>query len=343
MSLEGCGTALAGQAKKRRLAFDSGEKIVELISKQITPRKILNLKAFRNAIIVDLALGGSTNTVLHLPAIAHEAGIKLELEEFDKLSKKVPHISMLEPAGDNYMEDLEYAGGIPAVLSRFKDILHDNITVSGRTILSIARSASVEDPDVIRPLDRAYHKEGGIAILKGTLAPDGAVVKQGAVSASMMKFEGTAKVFNSEEDAVKSIVEKKIKAGDVVVIRYEGPKGGPGMREMLLPTAALVGIGLGDRVALITDGRFSGGTRGPCIGHVSPEAAEGGPIGAVKNGDRIIIDISNRKIDIGITAKELAKRLKGIKHPVKKDVGGYLSRYASLVRSANTGAIVEKR
>jgi len=343
MSLEGCGTALAGQAKKRRLAFDSGEKIVELISKQITPRKILNLKAFRNAIIVDLALGGSTNTVLHLPAIAHEAGIKLELEEFDKLSKKVPHISMLEPAGDNYMEDLEYAGGIPAVLSRFKDMLHDNITVSGRTILSIARSATVEDPDVIRPLDRAYHKEGGIAILKGTLAPDGAVVKQGAVSASMMKFEGTAKVFNSEEDAVKSIVEKKIKAGDVIVIRYEGPKGGPGMREMLLPTAALVGIGLGDRVALITDGRFSGGTRGPCIGHVSPEAAEGGPIGAVKNGDRIIIDISNRKIDIGITAKELAKRLKGIKHPVKKDVGGYLSRYASLVRSANTGAIVERR
>ncbi|MBI5376149.1 MAG: dihydroxy-acid dehydratase [Candidatus Schekmanbacteria bacterium] len=343
MSLEGCGTALAGQAKKRRLAFDSGEKIVELVSKQITPRKILNLKAFRNAIIVDLALGGSTNTVLHLPAIAHEAGIKLELEEFDKLSKKVPHISMLEPAGDNYMEDLEYAGGIPAVLSRFKDMLHDNITVSGRTILSIARGSTVEDPDVIRPLDRAYHKEGGIAILKGTLAPDGAVVKQGAVSASMMKFEGTAKVFNSEEDAVKSIVEKKIKAGDVVVIRYEGPKGGPGMREMLLPTAALVGIGLGDRVALITDGRFSGGTRGPCIGHVSPEAAEGGPIGAVKNGDRIIIDISNRKIDIGITAKELAQRLKGIKHPVKKDVGGYLSRYASLVRSANTGAIVERR
>lgn len=341
MSLEGCATGLAGQAKKRRLALDSGERVVELVKKGITPRKILNINAFRNAIIVDLALGGSTNTTLHLPAIANEAGVKLTLEEFDRFSKKIPHITLLEPAGNHYMEDLEYAGGIPAVLYTLRDKICDNITVSGRSIMTIAKSAKVFDTDVIRPLENAYHTQGGLAVLKGTLAPDGSVVKQGAVMDSMMKFKGKARVFNSEEEAIKAIVGKKIKAGDVVVIRYEGPKGGPGMREMLLPTASLIGIGLGDKVALITDGRFSGGTRGPCIGHVSPEAASGGPIGAIKNGDIISIDIPARKIDLLISKAELKKRLNKVKHPSPKVTDGYLSRYASLVQSANTGAVVK--
>ncbi|RMF93873.1 MAG: dihydroxy-acid dehydratase [Candidatus Schekmanbacteria bacterium] len=342
MSLSGCATGLAGLSKKRRIALDSGERIVKLIKDKITPRKILNINAFRNAIIVDLALGGSTNTTLHLPAIAYEAGVNLKLEEFDKLSKKIPHITLLEPAGNHYMEDLEYAGGIPAVLHTLKDKLYDNITVSGRSIKAIAKSAKVYDRDVIRPLSKAYHTEGGLAVLKGTLAPDGAVVKQGAVVESMLKFKGKAKVFDSEEEAIKAITGQKIKAGDVVVIRYEGPRGGPGMREMLLPTAALIGIGLGDKVALVTDGRFSGGTRGPCIGHISPEAASGGPIAAVKNGDIISIDIPNRKIDLLISKGELKKRLSKIKHPKAKITEGYLARYASFVQSANTGAIVKK-
>ncbi|OGL45222.1 MAG: dihydroxy-acid dehydratase [Candidatus Schekmanbacteria bacterium RBG_16_38_10] len=341
MSLPGTACALAGQSKKRRLAYESGERINELVKNGITPRKILTKKAFENAIRVDLALGGSTNTVLHIPAIAHEAGLKIDLEIFDRLGHESPHICCLEPAGNHYMEDLEYAGGIPAVLSRLKDRLSDNPTVSGRSILKIASEAKVLDEDVIRPLKNPYHKEGGIAVLKGNLAPDGAVVKQGAVDKNCMKFTGAAMVFDSEEDAIKAILGKKIKPGNVIVIRYEGPKGGPGMREMLLPTASLIGMGLGDKVALITDGRFSGGTRGPCIGHVSPEAMENGTIGIIKNGDIIEIDIPKRKLNIKLSDKEIIERKNKMKLREPKIKTGYLARYAKCVRSANTGAIME--
>ena len=341
MSLPGCACAIAGQSKKRRIAFESGERIIELVRQGITPRKILTKKAFENAVRVDLALGGSTNTALHIPAIAHEAGVKLTLETFDRLGPETPHISCLEPAGDHYMEDLEYAGGIPAVLSRLKDRLSDNPTVSGKSIFKIASEAKVLDDDVIRPLNRAYHKEGGIAVLRGNLAPGGAVVKQSAVDESSMRFTGEALVYDSEEEAIKAILRGKVKAGKVVVIRYEGPKGGPGMREMLLPTASLVGIGLGNKVALITDGRFSGGTRGPCIGHVSPEAMEKGPIGILRDGDIIEIDIPKRKLDVKLSDKEIAERKSRMKVREPKIKTGYLARYAKTVRSANTGAIVE--
>ncbi len=340
MSLPGCATALAVSAKKRRIAFESGAKIVELVKKKITPRKIMNLKAFENAIKVDMALGGSTNTVLHIPAIAHEADLTLPLELFDDISKKTPHISNMLPGGVHYLEDLEYAGGIPAVLKRLQSGINNVNTVSGNKIHAIANSAEIMDSDVIRPLNKAYHKEGGIAVLKGNLAPDGAVVKQSAVSKKMMKFKGAAKVFNSEEIAMKSILAGKITAGDIVIVRYEGPKGGPGMREMLSPTAAIAGMGLADSVALITDGRFSGGTRGPCIGHVSPEAMEGGPIGIVKDGDIISIDITKRKLDLLITKKEMDKRLKSHK-PIKPKIRrGWLARYAAFVTSASTGAVM---
>jgi dihydroxy-acid dehydratase len=340
MSLEGCATALAVSSKKKRIAFESGRRIIELIRKNITPRKIMTRKAFENAIMVDLALGGSTNTVLHIPAIANDAGIKLPLELFDRLSKKVPHICDMLPAGRHYLEDLDYAGGIPAVLKRLRDRIHDNITVSGKGIFAVADSAEIHDEDVIRPLTKAYHKEGGIAILRGNLAPDGAVVKQSAVSKGMMKFEGVAKVFDSEEDAMKIILAGKINSGDIVVIRYEGPKGGPGMREMLSPTAAITGMGLSDSVSLITDGRFSGGTRGPCIGHISPEAMEGGPIAIIRNGDRIRIDILKRKIDLMLSDKEIKKRLSNWRPPDPKIKKGYLSRYAKMVSSAGKGAIM---
>jgi dihydroxy-acid dehydratase len=340
MSLPGCATSPAVLAAKRRFAFDSGMRIVEMIKKNITPRKILTRKAFENAIMVDLALGGSTNTALHIPAIAYEAGVELPLETFDVISRKTPHITNMIPGGQYYMEDLDQAGGIPAVLKRLKPMLQDSMTVSGFGIKKIAEKAVVYDEDVIRPMNNAYHKEGGIAVLKGNLAPDGAVVKQTAVSQNMMKFEGTAKVYESEEAAMKAILAGQIKAGDVVVIRYEGPKGGPGMREMLSPTSAIAGMGLAESVALITDGRFSGGTRGPCIGHVSPEAMEGGPIAAVKNGDKISIDIPKRKIELLITQQEMETRLKAWKKPLPKIRTGYLSKYAKLVSSAASGAIM---
>jgi dihydroxy-acid dehydratase len=341
MSVAGCATALAVSSKKRRIAFDSGMRIVELIRKKITPRKIMNINAFENAIMVDLSLGGSTNTVLHIPAIAHEAGIKLPLEIFDRLAKKTPHITDMLPGGKNYLEDLDHAGGIPAVLKRLRKKINNNITVSGKTIYRIADSAEVLDSDVIRPINRAHHKEGGIAIMKGNLAPGGAVVKQSAVSKKVMKFEGTAVVFNSEEEAMKSIVSGKVKTGHVVVIRYEGPKGGPGMREMLSPTSAIAGMGLSENVALITDGRFSGGTRGPCIGHISPEAMEGGPLAIIKNGDRINIDIPKRRLDVKLTHQEINKRLKSWKRPSPKIKKGYLARYSRYVSSAGEGAIMK--
>ncbi len=341
MSLPGCATALAVSAQKRRIAFESGSRIAEMVKKKITPRKIMTRKAFENAIKVDMALGGSTNTVLHIPAIAHEAGVPLPLELFDEISKKTPHISNMLPGGTHYLEDLEHAGGIPAVLKRLRSGINNINTVSGRKAYAIADKAEIIDPEVIRPLNRVHHKEGGIAVLRGSLAPDGAVVKQTAVSSSMMRFTGKAKVFHSEEDTMKAILGGKIKAGDVVVIKYEGPKGGPGMREMLNSTAAIAGMGLGESVALITDGRFSGGTRGPCIGHVSPEAMEGGPIAVVRNGDKISIDIPKRKLDLLVSGEEIKKRLKTHKALKPKITKGWLARYASLVTSASTGAVMK--
>ncbi len=341
MSLPGCATSLAVSADKRRIAFKSGERIVGLIKKNITSRKILTRTAFENAIMADLALGGSTNTVLHIPAIAHDAGVELPLETFDILSKKTPHLADMLPGGRHYLEDLEWAGGIPALMKRLRKNLHNNITVSGMKIYEIADSAEVVDEDVIRPMNKPYHKEGGIAILRGNLAPDGAVVKQSAVTPNMMLFEGTARVFDSEEAGMKAILDGRIKAGDVVVIRYEGPKGGPGMREMLSPTAAIAGMGLSESVALITDGRFSGGTRGPCIGHISPEAMEGGTIAILKNGDKIRIDITNRKIDVLLSDAEIKERLNKWKPIQPKITKGYLARYARMVSSAAGGAVMK--
>ncbi|MFH1834919.1 MAG: dihydroxy-acid dehydratase [Methanobacteriota archaeon] len=340
MSLPGSATALAVSAKKQRIAYDSGKRIVTLVKDDVKARDIMTRQAFENAIAVDMTLGGSTNTVLHIPAIAHDTGVELKLELFDEISRKIPHITNMRPGGDHVMEDLEWAGGIPAVLSVIKDKLKDAKTVSGKGIKDIAKGALVLDFDVIRPLSNPYHKEGGIAILRGNLAPDGSVVKQSAVSEKMMKFEGKAKCFDCEEDAMKVILDGGIKSGDVVVIRYEGPKGGPGMREMLSPTSAIAGMGLSESVALITDGRFSGGTRGPCIGHISPEAAAGGAIGLIKDGDSIKIDIHARKIELDVSEGEIEKRRKSWKTPEKK-LSGYLKRYARVVSSADKGAIVE--
>lgn len=340
MSLPGCGTALAVSSKKRRIAQASGERVVELVKKNVTPLDIITKESLENAITVDMALGGSSNTVLHLMAIAHEAGIKLDLKSFDKISKNTPHITSLEPAGPHFMEDLEFAGGIPAVLKRLKDKLHNVMTLSGEKIFDIVDKARVYDEEVIRPFDRVYHRQGGIAVLFGNLAPCGAVVKQAAVSQKMMQFTGKAKVFDREEEAMGAILNGKIKGGEVIVIRYEGPSGGPGMREMLAPTSAIVGMGLADSVALITDGRFSGGTKGPCIGHVSPEAASKGPIAILKDNDIITIDITNRKIEVDLTKAEIEKRFKSWKPVPPKINKGYLARYSKMVSSADKGAIV---
>jgi len=341
MSLTGCGTALAVSSKKKRIAYASGERIVALVKEEMTPRKIMTQNAFINAVRVDMAIGGSSNTALHLPAISHELGIELSLDDFDEISRETPHITSLRPSGEFFMEDLEYAGGIPGVLNSLKDRLLSSDTVNGRNIRDIAKDGIIFDPNVIRSLENAFHKEGGIAVLKGNIAPDGCVVKQTAVSERAQRISGSAKVFNCEEDAMKAIMDKKVKAGDVVVIRYEGPKGGPGMREMLSPTSALVGMGLSDSVALITDGRFSGGTQGPCIGHISPEAMEGGPIALLKDGDMIDIDIPARKINVKLTDVELAKRRSEWRAPEPKAKTGWLARYARFVTSANTGAVLK--
>jgi len=341
MSLPWCGTALAASAEKRRIAFDSGERIVELVRQNVTPRKIMTRAAFENAIRADVALGGSSNTVLHLLAIAGEAGVKLPLELFDTVSRATPHITSIEPVGDHYMEDLHWAGGMGAVMTRLKDSIRDNPTVSGKRVKALLKDVDYIDDSVIRPLDNPYHPEGGIAILKGNIAPLGAVVKQSGVSDKMMRFIGTARVFDSEEAAMKAILGKTVKHGEVLVIRYEGPKGGPGMREMLAPTATLMGMGLGESVALITDGRFSGGTRGPCVGHISPEAAEGGPIALVKDGDRIELDIHARKLELLVSKDELDARRKLWKAPAPKIKKGWLARYAKNVTSANTGAVLK--
>jgi dihydroxy-acid dehydratase len=341
MSLTGCGTALAVSAKKKRIAYSSGERIVELVKHNVTPKSIVTKNAVHNAIMVDMAIGGSSNTALHLPAIAHEYGIEISLDDFDKLSREVPHITNLRPSGPFFLEDLEYAGGIPGVLHTLKDRLLGADTVNGRNIRDIAKDGIIFDDNVIRSLDNPFHKEGGIAVLKGNIAPDGSVVKQTAVSETAQRITGSAKVYDCEEDAMKAIMDKKVKPGDVVVIRYEGPKGGPGMREMLSPTSALTGMGLSDSVALITDGRFSGGTQGPCIGHISPEAMEGGPIALIKEGDMIEIDIPARKLNMKVSDAELAKRRAEWKMPEPKVKSGWLSRYARFVTSANTGAVLK--
>jgi dihydroxy-acid dehydratase len=340
MSLPGCATALAISAKKRRITQASGERIVQLVKKNIKPLDIINKKSMENAIVVDMALGGSSNTVLHLMAIAHEAGLNLDLKTFDKIGKATPHITNLEPSGPYFMEDLEYAGGIPAVLKRLKKKLNNVNTLSGEKIFSIADHAKIYDEEVIRPFNRAYHSQGGLALLFGNLAPNGAVVKQAAVSPKMMKFKGKARVFNREEAAMQAIMNKKIKGGEVIVIRYEGPSGGPGMREMLAPTSAIIGMGLADSVALITDGRFSGGTKGPCIGHISPEASSGGPIAILKDGDIISIDIKKRKLEVQLSQSEIARRFKNYKSIPPKIKTGYLARYQRLVSSADKGAVL---
>ncbi|HEY3347111.1 MAG TPA: dihydroxy-acid dehydratase [Nitrospirota bacterium] len=341
MSLPGCATALAVSSKKRRIAYESGQRIADLVKKDIKPRDIMTRDAFENAIRVDMALGGSTNTCLHIPAIAREAGISVTLDHIDELSKDTPHISSLLPGGKYYMEDLDAAGGIPAILKSLYKKLKDNPTLSGMKVKAIAKAAEIFDNDVVRPMDNPYHAEGGIAVLKGNIAPGGSVVKQTAVSPGMMKFKGAARCFDSEEAAMKAIMDGKIKSGMVVVIRYEGPKGGPGMREMLSPTAAIVGMGLADSVALITDGRFSGGTQGPCIGHISPEAMEGGVIALIKDGDEIEIDIPKRKIQLSVPKAELDKRRKAWKQPEPKIKGGWLERYARYVSSAADGAVMK--
>jgi len=339
MSLPRCGTALAVSALKRRIAFASGEKIVELVKNNITPRSIMTSAAFENAIRVDLALGGSSNTVLHLLAIAHENGVPLPLEKFDLLAKETPQLASMNPAGEHFMEDLDVAGGVLGVFKQLGDKVRDNPTVMGLSTLQLAASIENVDEEVIRPLSNPVKPEGGLAVLFGSLAPKGAVVKQSGVSAAMMRFEGKARCFDSEEGAMAALMGGEIVAGDVVVIRYEGPKGGPGMREMLAPTATLMGLGLGDSVALVTDGRFSGGTRGPCIGHISPEAAEGGPIALVEDGDGILLDIPARRLELLVDEQVLAERRERWKAPEPKIRTGWLARYAKVVTSAYTGAI----
>ena len=342
MGLKGNGTIPAVYSERIRLAKHAGMKIMELVEKNIRPRDIMTAEAFRNALIVDMALGCSTNTMLHLPAIAHEAGVELNLDMANELSAITPNLCHLAPAGPTYMEDLNEAGGVYAVMKELskKNLLNlDLITVTGKTVGENIKDAYNKNPEVIRPVENPYSQTGGIAVLKGNLAPDSGVVKRSAVVPEMMVHEGPARVFDCEEDAIAAIKGGKIVAGDVVVIRYEGPKGGPGMREMLNPTSAIAGMGLGSSVALITDGRFSGASRGASIGHVSPEAAAGGPIGLVEEGDIISIDINANTINMKVSDEELARR-RANWTPKVKEVTGYLKRYRKLVTSADKGAIL---
>ncbi|MCW4018142.1 MAG: dihydroxy-acid dehydratase [Candidatus Bathyarchaeota archaeon] len=328
MSLPYCATALATGATKERIARQSGEKIVELVRKNIKPSSIMTKDAFENAVVMDTALGGSTNTVLHLAAIAMEAGVSLPIMTFDDISRKVPHLASMVPSGPHDMEELDNAGGLPALMKELQQFLHTgNMTVTTKTVGENIQNAQVYDSEVIRSVNNPVHKEGGIAILKGNLAPKGSVVKAVAVSPKMLKHVGPAKVYDSEKEASAAMKRLEVKAGDVVVIRYEGPRGGPGMPEMLLPTATISGMGLSESVALITDGRFSGATHGGCIGHVAPEAAEGGPIAIVQNGDIITIDIPNRVLSVNLSEQEIQNRLAAWKPKPQKITKGYLSRY----------------
>lgn len=343
MGLKGNGTIPAVYSERIRLAKHAGMQIMELVKKDIKPRDIMTKDAFLNALTVDMALGCSTNSMLHLPAIAYEAGVELNLEIANEISQHTPNLCHLAPAGDTFMEDLNEAGGVYAVMNELDQlgILHtDVLTCTTKTLKENIEGCVNLDPNIIRPVENPYMKTGGIAVLKGNLAPDSCVVKQSAVAPEMLQHKGPARVFDCEEDAIAAIRAGKIVAGDVVVIRYEGPKGGPGMREMLSPTSEIAGMGLDKDVALITDGRFSGATRGASIGHVSPEAAVGGPIGLVKEGDMIEIDIINHRIELLVSDEELEERRKNFK-PKLPVVKGYLKKYASMVTSANTGAVLK--
>ncbi|MBO5502997.1 MAG: dihydroxy-acid dehydratase [Lachnospiraceae bacterium] len=344
MGLKGNGTIPAVYSARIRLAKQAGNKIMELVEKNIRPRDILTKEAFENAMTVDMALGCSTNTMLHLPAIAHEVGLEIDMEYANSISERTPNLCHLAPAGPAYMEDLNMAGGIYAVMKELtkKDLLHlDCMTVTGKTVGENIEHAHNMDPEIIRPIENPFMESGGIAVLKGNLAPDTGIVKKSAVLPEMMTHEGPARVFDCEEDAIEAITTGKIVPGDVVVIRYEGPKGGPGMREMLNPTSAIVGMGLDKTVALITDGRFSGASRGAAIGHVSPEAAVGGPIALVEEGDTIRIDIPNNELTLKISDEEMAKRKAAWQPRAPRVTDGYLLRYASMVTSGNRGAILE--
>jgi dihydroxy-acid dehydratase len=341
MTLPYMATAKSTGMERARLAEDSGRAIMNLLEKNLTPSKIMTEQAFRNAITVDMALGGSTNTVLHLKAVAHEFGYDLDLSLFDEISRKTPHICNMAPAGPYKISDLHDAGGIPGVMKRLGSKLNTTVlTASGKSLGENIENTQIFNDEIIRPLHNPFHKEGGMAILQGSLAPNKAVTKAAAISPKMWKFKGIAKCFDREEDAVEAIHARKIKPGDILVIRYEGPKGGPGMREMLTATSAVVGHGLSESVALITDGRFSGASRGPCIGHISPEAAAGGPIAFVKDGDIISIDIAERKIDLEVSTKELEERKAEWRPPEPRVKKGYLARYAKQVTSADKGAVL---
>lgn len=338
------GTAASHSGERKRIAKYAGMYVMELLKNDIKPRDILTVDAFKNAITVDMAMAGSTNTVLHLPAIAYEAGIELNLDFFDEISEKTPCLTKLSPSGKHHIEDLHMAGGIPAIMNELSKIEGINLnckTVTGKTIGENIRNCKIENEEVIHTLKSAYSEQGGLAILRGNLATNGAVVKKSAVAEEMLVHEGPARVFNSEEEAVSAIFNKKINKGDVIVIRYEGPKGGPGMKEMLSPTSAVAGMGLDKHVALLTDGRFSGATRGASIGHISPEAMEGGLIGIVEEGDIISINIPEKKLELKVNEIEIEnRRLKFI--PLEPKIKhGYLSRYAKLVTSANTGAVLK--
>jgi dihydroxy-acid dehydratase len=343
MSLPYCATTHAVSAKKIQIARESGKQIMGLLNKNITPSRIMSQKAFENAVVVDLALGGSSNSTLHLPAIAYELldqGVKVDLDLFEDFSRKIPHIASISPAGEHSMLDLDKAGGIPAVLTVLGDNINQNVvTCTGKSLKENIENVKVMDHTVIRTLDNPVHQEGGLAILKGNLAPKGSVVKQSAVDQNMMIHEGPARVFDSEEECVKAIFQGEIQEGDVIIIRYEGPKGGPGMREMLNPTSAISGMEI-KSVVLITDGRFSGGTRGPCIGHVSPEAAANGPISVVRDSDIIRIDIPKRKLEFVVSDEEIEKRLKEVVKP-QRNVKGWLSRYMKMASSADEGAVLK--
>jgi dihydroxy-acid dehydratase len=342
MSLPGSATVPAVYAERYRIAKYAGIRIMELLKENIRPLDIITKSSIINAITVDLALGGSTNTVLHIPAIAHEAGIEIDLDLFDELSEKTPHLCNMSPAGPHHLQDLHVAGGVYAVmkeLARIDLILENQPTVSGKTIGENIQNAEIKRSDIIRPADKPYHQKGGIAILEGNLAPEKAVVKRTAVDRSIWHHRGPARVFDSEESAEKAIFSKKIRKGDVVVIRYEGPKGGPGMREMHIAMSTVVGMGLDKDVAMITDGRWSGASRGPAIGHISPEAAEGGPIAVIRDGDMIEIDIENKTIRVDLPDGELKKRLSEWKPPKPKATKGYLARYSQIAQSASRGAV----
>lgn len=341
MSLTGCATCIATDPRKLEIAKATGKRIVELVKQNVNPRSIVTEASIRNAIRADMAIGGSTNTALHIPAIAREFGLRATLDMFDGISRQVPHITSLRPGGPYSIKDLDAAGGVPAVLNRLAGFLEDAPTINGKGISEIAEGGRVIDDEIIRPIDRPFHQQGGIAVLRGNIAPMGSVIKQSAVSPAMMRFTGKARVFDSEASASRAISSGAIVPGDVVVIRYEGPKGAPGMPEMLSPTSMIMGMGLGDSVALITDGRFSGATRGGAIGHVSPEAYEKGPIAALRDGDIIDIDIPARTLNARLSDAEISERLRTVSSSERREPVGVLRKYRELVTNGAEGAYLE--